>query len=120
MNPIRKKLADLLLDASTKAMDGLDAENPCTKAMKAKGSDGSALLRSDIERICTEIGIVEAGRILAITTKLRAASPKAAEKHRKKLVDIASKVVARVENKGGPLHLPLQCRHFLAHLSESA
>ena len=100
-------------------MDGLDGESPCTKAMKMKGSDRSALLRSDIERICAEISIVEAGRILAITAKLRSSNTEAAERHRKKLVAIASKVVARVEKKGGPLNLPSRCRDLLVNPSEN-
>jgi hypothetical protein len=119
MNAVRRKLADLLLDMSEKAMDGLDAENPCTKAMKMKGADRSALLRSDIERICTEISMVEAGRVLATSARLRSSSAEAAEGHRKKLVDIATKVLARVEKKSGPLNLPLECRHFLVSLSEN-
>ena len=100
-------------------MDGLDAESPCMKAMWMKGPDRSALLRSDIERICTEISVVEAGRVLAISARLRSSNTEAVERRRKKLVDIASGVVARVEKKGGPLNLPLQCRHFLVSLSET-
>ena len=119
MNAIRRKLADLLVNMSRKAMDGLDGESPCTKAMKMKGSDRSALLRSDIERICAEISIVEAGRILAITAKLRSSNTEAAERHRKKLVAIASKVVARVEKEGGPLNLPSRCRDLLVNPSEN-
>ena len=119
MNAIRRKLADLLLNMSRKAMDGLDPESACTKAMKMKGSDRSALLQSDIERICSEVSIVEAGRILAISAKLRSSNTKAGERRKKKLVDIASKVVARVEEKGGPLNLPLQCRDLLINLQEN-
>jgi hypothetical protein len=116
MNAIRKKLADLLLDMSSKALDGLDAESPCTRAMGMKSSERSALLRSDIERVCTEISIVEAGRLLAISAKLRSSSTEARERHRKRLVDIASGVVARLERKRGSLSLPLLCRDFLVNL----
>jgi len=117
VNTIRRKLADLLFEMSRKAMDELDGESPCTKAMKKKSADTSALLRSDIERLCAEIRVMEAGRVLAIYAKLKASNTEATEKQRKKLVDIASKVIARVEKNGGPLNLPSQCREFLINVS---
>ena len=116
MNAMKRKLADLLVDMSRRAFDAPDAGNPCTKATGMKGSDRPALLRDDIERICAEISIVEAGRILAISAKLRSSNTEATERHRKRLVAIASDVVARVERKGGSLSLPLQCRDFLVNL----
>jgi hypothetical protein len=114
MNPIRKKLANLLNEMSKKGMEKMDPESSCAKSLE--DLDTEALLKEDIQRISDEVGLLEAGKILKLSAKLRLSGKEDKDEYRDDIKSIASKVLKRVEKKGGKLNLPEQCRNLLMNL----
>ena len=101
MNPIKKKLADFLNEMSKKAVDSMDPES--TTARSLKNPDKDALLKKDIQRICEGVSILEAVKIMRLSTKLMVSNTEYADKYRKEIKSIAFEVVKRVEKKTGNL-----------------
>lgn len=114
MNPIRKKLADLLTKMSQKGLSSLDPKSPC--ARKIKKVDREKLLKEDITRICQEIGMMEATRLLSLSAKLSVASNEEIHDLKMNIRTISTKVVDRVEKKTGKLNFPVECRNLLLSL----
>jgi hypothetical protein len=114
MNLIKRKMADFLNKMSKKGMEKMDPKNSCAKSLK--NSDRQALLKEDIERICNEMSILEAGKIFKLATKLMSSDSTNKDMDRKEIKSMASKVLKRVEKKGGKLNLPQQCRDLLMNL----
>jgi hypothetical protein len=114
MNLIKRKLADLLNEMSKKGMEKMDPKSSCAKSMK--DSDRQTLLKEDIERICEEVSILETGKILKLSSKLMWSGEAKKEEYKEDIKSIASKVLKRVEKKGGKLNLPEQCRDLLMNL----
>ena len=114
MNLIRKKLADFLNEMSKKGMNKMDPDSSCAKSLE--DLDKKALLKEDIQRISDEVSILEAGKILRLSAKLRWSGKADKDEYREDIKSIASKVLKRVEKKGGKLNLPEQCRNLLMNL----
>lgn len=114
MNPIKKKLADFLFEMSKNSMDALDHKSPCVKSLK--NLDRDTLLKEDVQRICDEISILEAGKNMSLSTKLKLSNTGDADGYKNKMKSIAFEVVKRVEKKTGNLNLPPECRDLLMNL----
>jgi len=114
MNLIKKKLADFLNEMSKKGIDKMDPKSSCAKSLK--DLDRETLLKEDIERICDEMRVLEAGKILRLSNKLMWSGTANKDEFRKEIKSMASKVLKRVEKKGGKLNLPRQCRDLLMNL----
>ena len=107
-------MADFLNKMSKKGIERIDPKSSCAKSLK--NSDRQVLLKEDIERICEEVSILETGKILKLSSKLMWSGEAKKEEYRKDIRSIASKVLKRVEKKGGKLNLPQQCRELLMNL----
>ena len=114
MNPIKKKLADFLFEMSRKAVDAMDPKSPYARSLK--NLDGDELLKKDIQRICDEVRILEAAKILSLSTKLMLSNTGDSDRYKKEIKSIASEIVKRVENKTGDL--TPESRYLLMNLWE--
>ncbi|MFH1503797.1 MAG: hypothetical protein ABIH08_00170 [Candidatus Omnitrophota bacterium] len=114
MNPIKNKLADFLFEKAKSGMDQINSQSPCAKALE--NLDRESVLRKDIQRICDEVNMIEAGTILSLSARIKAAKQEDKAKHKKEIKAIAAIVVKRVEEKSGKLNLPEECRDLLMNL----
>jgi hypothetical protein len=114
MNPIKKKLADFLSEMSKKGMEEMDPDSSCAKSLE--DLDKQSLLKEDIQRISDEVSILEAVKILKLSAQLRWSDKADSDRYREDIKSMASKVLKRVEKKGGKLNLPEQCRELLISL----
>ncbi len=115
MNPVKRKLGQELTAAIKKGMDEMELDTLCAKALD--GLDRDALLKKDVNRLCDELGTLEAGRILGLGTKfLGAGNTNGYKKNREEIRSLVLKVVKRVEKKYGGLNLPKECRDLLINL----
>lgn len=107
-------MADFLNKMGKKGIERMDPKSSCAKSLK--NSDRREFLKEDIERICDEMSVLEAGKIFKLATKLMSSDSKNKDMDRKEIKSMASKVLKRVEKKGGKLNLPQQCRDLLMNL----
>ena len=114
MNPIKKKLAGFLISMAQKGMKTIDPNSPCARA--SNNSDRETLLKEDIDRISAEVSIIEAGKLLKLSTKSIASNQEPSQKNKQQIKEIFSKIVDRVEKKTGKLNLPKECRNLLMDL----
>ena len=115
MNPVKKKLGQELTAAIKKGMDEMELDTSCAKALERLDRD--ALLKKDVNRLCDELGTLEAGRILSLGAKLLGAgNSNVYKKSREELRSLVFKGVKRVENKYGGLNLPKECRDLFINL----
>ena len=97
-----------------KGLDTMEAESPCARSLK--GLDRDALLNKDIQRICDELSILEAGRILSLSATFIVSDAGDVEKYRKQMKSLVFEVVKRMEKKDGGLNLPQECQDVLINL----
>ena len=114
MNPIRKKLADLLISMSKEGIKAIDPNSTCARS--SSNLDRKTILKEDINRICDEVSIIEAGKLLSLSAKLMASNQEHSQKNKQQIKEISSSVVDRVEKKAGKLNLPKECRNLLINL----
>ena len=115
MNPVKKKLGQELTAAIKKGMDKMELDTSCAKALERLDRD--ALLKKDVNRLCDELGTLEAGRILSLGAKLLGAgNSNVYKKSREELRSLVFKGVKRVENKYGGHNLPKECRDLFINL----
>ena len=114
MNPITKKLADRLKEVGRRKLEAMNPDSACAKALQ--NSDREACLNEDVQRICNEISILEAGRIMKLSLKLKGTGADDTNSTKDELRVMASKIMERVEKKTGNLHFPLECRGLLLDL----
>jgi len=115
MNPVKKKLDKELTAAIKRGMDEMELDTSCAKALE--GLDRDALLKKDVNRLCDELGTLEAGRILSPGTNLLGTgNANVYKKSREDLRSLVFKGVKRVENKYGGLSLPKECKDLLINL----
>ena len=97
------------------SINGTYHDTPCTKALE--GLDRDALLEKDVNRLCDELGTLEAGKVLSLGNKVLGAGN--TNMHKKSIEELRSSVlkgVKRVEKKYGGLSLPKECRDLLINL----
>ncbi len=82
-------------------MDSMDPESPTVKSLK--NPDKDALLKKDIQRICEGVNIIEAVKIMRLSSKLMVSNAEYADNYRKEIKSIAFEVVKRVEKNTGNL-----------------
>jgi len=104
----------LLTGEVKKGLDTMEAESPCARSLK--GLDRDALLNKDIQRICDELSILEAGRILSLSATFIVSDAGDVEKYRKQMKSLVFEVVKRMEKKDGGLNLPQECQDVLINL----
>ena len=115
INPIRKKLSNILLDMSKKGLQNIDESSSCAKKIKAPGSE--ELLKGDIDRICSEISIVEVTRVITLSAQIQVSSDAGHLKQLKRdLKNISTIAIQRLEKKTGKLNFPNECRNLLLNL----
>jgi len=115
MNQVKKKLDKELTAAIKRGMDEMELDTSCAKALE--GLDRDALLKKDVNRLCDELGTLEAGRILSPGTNLLGTgNANVYKKSREDLRSLVFKGVKRVENKYGGLSLPKECKDLLINL----
>jgi hypothetical protein len=115
MNPLRKKLASVMIGTAYEEIGKLGKNSPYLKALK--GVDVDKILAEDVSRICEDISMGEIMKILPLVAKLKIACQEDEHKALKcEIKEIALRVVERVEFKGGSLKLPASCRDLLLEL----
>ena len=114
VNPIRKKLADFLISIGKNGIKTMDPDSLCARSFN--NSDREVLLKEDINRICEEVSIIEAGKLLNLSTKLITSNQEQSQKNKQQIKEISSAIIGRVEKKIGKLNLPLECRELLMNL----
>jgi len=104
MNVLKRKLAERLERMSKEALAELDQESPSARTLLKMKEDG--LLSEDIQRFCSEISTLEAGRSLRLYAQSLVSSVENGKRHREEMQSLARKVIGRVEKRGGSLNLP--------------
>jgi len=115
MEPIRKKLSSLLIEAAHKDIKALDPQSPCAKQL-SQIENVDTIIAEEIERICNAATLTEITKILFLTRRTKKTSGQKREAIKSQLKKIAEQVVTRVESESGPLRLPETCRHLLLSL----
>ena len=114
MNPIKKKLARMLLSMGKSGMKQIDPKSSCAK--KIKNDNSLELLKEDINRICEELSLGEAMKIIKISSTMQFSSDSARDNTKDDIKKISLKVVKRVESSGKKLNFPVECRNLLLSL----
>lgn len=115
MNPVKSKLASLMIDAARKGICSLDKTSPHFKDLKTIDID--KVITEDVNRICEGISMAEIMQVMPLVAKLKIVC-KADEQDAVKcrIKEIALRVVERVECAGGKLKIPASCRDLLLEL----
>jgi hypothetical protein len=116
MNPIKRKLARSLTEAAEKGMEAMDPDSPCARSLQASESDAHAVLAEAIERICDEISILEAAKLVRLAALLKSSKAADVDKYKTEIRTLALRVVERVERNTGSLEVPPACRALLLNL----
>ena len=106
MNPIKKKLARMLLSMGKSGMKQIDPKSSCAK--KIKNDNSLELLKEDINRICEELSLGEAMKIIKISSTMQFSSDSARDNTKDDIKKISLKVVKRVESSGKKLNFPVR------------
>jgi hypothetical protein len=115
MNPLKTKLASIIIDLAHEEIRKLDRGSPYLKALKGINID--EVLTEDVSRLCEDISTVEIMRLMPLIARMKIARPGTELKVLKgEIREITLKVVKRVEHKGGRLKLPASCRDLLLEL----
>jgi len=116
MNPMKKRLAESLTEAARKGMEAMDPDNPCARSLQASESDADAVVAEAIQRICDEISILEAAKLVRLSAMLKSSKAEAADKYKTQIRRLALGIVERVERNTGSLDVPPACRALLLNL----
>jgi len=115
MNPLRKKLASVMIDTAYEEICKLGKNSPYLKALEDVDID--EVLNEDVNRICEGISLGEIMKILPLIAKMKIACQEDEHNALKcEIREIALRVVERVESNGGRLKLPASCRDLLLEL----
>ena len=115
INPLKRTMISFLTDAACKEIECLDAQSPCQAELSEHQQAGD-VIRRDIEKICNCAALSEMAKIFALVTRLQHLSEREQEAARVRLKKIAENLMARAENKSGPLDLPQTCHYLLCNL----
>ena len=116
MNPMKKRLAESLTEAARKGMEAMDPDNPCARSLQASESDADAVVAEAIQRICDEISILEAAKLVRLSATLKSSKAEDADKYKTEIRRLALRIVERVERNTGSLDVPPACRALLLNL----
>ena len=115
MNPLRKKLASIMIDTAYEEICKLGKNSPYLKALEEVDID--KVLAEDVNRICEDISMGEMMKIMPLIAKMKIARAQDEQDAVKcEIMETALRVVERVECKGGRLKLPASCRDLLLKL----
>jgi len=112
MEPIRKKLSNILIKAANKEIKALDPQSQCAKELD-EIENIDTIIVEEIEKICKAATLGEITRVLLLVARLKKASAKKRELIKVDIKKAAKRLVSRVEAESGPLKLPQSCRHML-------
>jgi hypothetical protein len=114
MNPLKHKIAAVLMEAAQQGFEILDKNSPCAKALEEIDLDKA--LKEDINRICENVSFVETTKLISLYTRIYIEHGKKRETIKRDLKKIAEDAVKRIENESGRLNIPKQCRSLLLNL----
>ena len=113
MNPVRRMLSSLLIEAAHKNIDGLDAQSACAKELR-EIEDVDAVITETAEKICQAATSIEISKIIFLAAQLTGTTGQKRETTKNDLKKIADVLIERVEAESGPLKLPQSCRLVFA------
>ena len=70
MNPIKKRLAKSLTAVAKKGMEAMDPDNACARSLQDLERGADAVVAEAIQRICDEISILEAAKLVRLSAML--------------------------------------------------
>lgn len=97
-------------------MEAMDPDNPCARSLQALESDADAVVAEAIQRICDEISILEAAKLVRLSATLKSSKAEDADKYKTEIRRLALRIVERVERNTGSLDVPPACRALLLNL----
>ncbi len=108
MNPIKKKLAGIIVGAAEKEVENL--KNEPGLASEFKRPDIKKALSEDVERLLENLSFAEGARIMSIIVQIDSAHGEKAVKLGKELSAAAESIIKRTEAASGPLNFSKSCR----------
>ena len=108
MNPIKKKLVNVITGAAVREVENL--KNDPEFAFDFDRPDIEKALHEDAERLVDAISFTEGARILALIVQLDSAHGEKAVKLGKELSAIAEKIINKTEADAGTLNFSKSCR----------
>ena len=108
MNPVKKKLTDILFKAALSEVEELK-DNPVF-IKESKVPDIEKALREDVKRLVDEVSFAEGAKLLSLIVRFESAHGEKADKIGEKLANMAEDIIARVENGAGKLNFSGSCR----------
>ena len=115
MNPLKKKLATIMIASAYDEINKIEKDSPQLKDLKAIDMDKA--IEEDVNRICEVISMGEIMRLMPLIAKWKMTCESGEQDEIKcRIREIGLKVVERVECEGGKLKLPASCRDLLMEL----
>lgn len=110
---LRNKMADILTDAAHKGLAHIDPNSAL--GVELGKIDVEAVLKDDIEKICSHVSFFELTRILALAAQLKADEKKQGQM-KAELKGIVQPLLERVESNSGKLKIPESLRTMIFNL----
>lgn len=113
MHPLRRQIAGFLTEAARAGIKHLDKNSAAARELSALDID--AVLKEDIDKICSVMSFFEITKIISLVTQIKVGHQDR-DRLKEEIKQIARKLMERVEKERGSLRIPLSCRDVLFEL----